>query len=57
MITLPLLNAYSENWIIVDYFTKLGHIILMKDDPNSTVNLKPIFARKYINIMVKQEIL
>jgi hypothetical protein len=46
IIELPLSKEYSQIWVIVNHFTKIAHIILLKDDAKIVPNLGPIFTKE-----------
>jgi hypothetical protein len=44
IVNLPKLNGHTEIWVIVDHFTKVAHLLLLKDDAKWSKNLPKIFV-------------
>jgi hypothetical protein len=42
---LPLSDGCNQLWVIIDYFIKLAHFILLKENEKRAENLTLVFAR------------
>jgi hypothetical protein len=51
IVDLPKSNGYTQIYVIIDRFTKMAHLIPLKDDPNRSNNLAKIFVSNiwYLN--------
>jgi hypothetical protein len=44
IVDFPKLNGHPQIWVIVDHFTKMAHLIPLKDDAKWSKNLAKIFV-------------
>jgi hypothetical protein len=44
IVDLPKVNGHTQIWVIVDYFTKMAHLISLKDDAKQSKDLAKIFV-------------
>jgi hypothetical protein len=44
IVDLPKLNGHTQIWVIVDRFTKIAHLILLKNDAKQSKDLAKIFV-------------